>query len=525
MKRVLFSMVLLMAVSFSFAQMKNVKEAKSMANDVKPNFKQAEQLIKEAMKNPETKDLADTWDVAGFIQRRINEEQMKNAFLKKPYDTLKVYNSILKMYEYYNKCDELAEIPNEKGKVKNKYRKANASSMLAERPNLINGGIQYFNLDKNKEALKFFATYVESASYPMLADKELAKNDTLLPQIAYYATLAADRVGDKDAIIKYAPAALEDKDGGKFAMQLMADAYKAKGDTAAWIKSLEEGILKFPGNDYFFANLVDYYNSSNQASKAMEFADRMLANDPNNKLYLYVKAYLYHNMKEYDNAIEYYKKAIAADPEYAEAYSNVGLVYLMKAQDYADKATTDINDPKYAEAQAVVKKFYEEAKPFYEKARALKPDQQDLWLQGLYRVYYNLNMGPEFEEIDKMMKDAEANKEADEKRKQEVDAKNDADALIFQTEKAIKDLGDKVDSKDKEEAEGKIKELKEAIEKNDVEDIKKKTESLNEVAMKLATKAYEEAAKNNQTAQTETSNNTENKKADDGVEEASYEEK
>ena len=187
-------------------------------------------------------------------------------------------------------------------------------------------------------------------------------------------------------------------------MQLMADAYKAKGDTAAWIKSLEEGILKFPGNDYFFANLVDYYTSSNQASKAMEFADKMLTNDPNNKLYLYVKAYLYHNMKEYDNAIEYYKKAIAADPEYAEAYSNVGLVYLMKAQDYADKATTDINDPKYAEAQAAVKKFYEEAKPFYEKARALKPDQKDLWLQGLYRVYYNLNMGPEFEEIDKMMK-------------------------------------------------------------------------------------------------------------------------
>ena len=126
------------------------------------------------------------------------------------------------------------------------------------------------------------------------------------------------------------------------------------------------------------------------------------------------------------------------------------------------------------------------------------------------------------DEIDKMMKDAEANKEADEKRKQEVDAKNDADSLIFQTEKAIKDLGDKVDSKDKEEAENKIKELKEAMEKNNVEDIKKKTENLNEVAMKLATKAYEEAAKNNQT---ETPNNTENKKADDGVEEASYEEK
>ena len=55
MKRVLFSMVLLMAVSLSFAQMKNVKEAKSIASDVKPNFNQAEKLINEAIKNPETK--------------------------------------------------------------------------------------------------------------------------------------------------------------------------------------------------------------------------------------------------------------------------------------------------------------------------------------------------------------------------------------------------------------------------------------------------------------------------------------
>ncbi len=69
---------------------------------------------------------------------------------------MKAYNSILKMFEYYTKCDDLAQVPNEKGKIKNKYRKANASSMLAERPNLINGGIQFFNLDKNKEALQFF---------------------------------------------------------------------------------------------------------------------------------------------------------------------------------------------------------------------------------------------------------------------------------------------------------------------------------------------------------------------------------
>ena len=403
MKRVLFSMVLLMAVSFAFAQEKNVKEAKSIAGEVKPDFAKAEQLINEALTNPETKDNAATWDVAGYIQKRINEKEMENAYLRKPYDTLKVYNSVLNMYNYYVKCDELAQIPNEKGKIKNKYRSANSKTILAERPNLINGGIQYFNLNKNEDALKYFAAYVDAATLPMMEKENLLEKDTILPQVAYYATLAADRVGDKDAVMKYAQYALKDKENGQFAMQLLTDAYKAKGDTAKWVEKLQEGIVKFPENQYFFANLVDYYSSSNQNDKAMQFADDMLAKDPNNKLYLYVKAYLYHNMKNYEKAIEFYKKTLDIDPAYAEACSNLGLVYLLQAQEYADKAPADINDPNYATAQAEIKKFYEAAKPYYEKARELKPDQKDLWLQGLYRVYYNLNMGPEFEEIEKMM--------------------------------------------------------------------------------------------------------------------------
>ena len=403
MKRVLFSMVLLMAVSFAFAQEKNVIEAKSIAGEVKPDFAKAEQLINEALTNPETKDNAATWDVAGYIQKRINEKEMENAYLRKPYDTLKVYNSVLNMYNYYVKCDELAQIPNEKGKIKNKYRSANSKTILAERPNLINGGIQYFNLNKNEDALKYFAAYVDAATLPMMEKENLLEKDTILPQVAYYATLAADRVGDKDAVMKYAQYALKDKENGQFAMQLLTDAYKAKGDTAKWVEKLQEGIVKFPENQYFFANLVDYYSSSNQNDKAMQFADDMLAKDPNNKLYLYVKAYLYHNMKDYEKAIEFYKKTLDIDPAYAEACSNLGLVYLLQAQEYADKAPADINDPNYATAQAEIKKFYEAAKPYYEKARELKPDQKDLWLQGLYRVYYNLNMGPEFEEIEKMM--------------------------------------------------------------------------------------------------------------------------
>ena len=128
------------------------------------------------------------------------------------------------------------------------------------------------------------------------------------------------------------------------------------------------------------------------------------------------------------------------------------------------------------------------------------------------------------EEVDKMMKEAEANKEQDEKRKEEAEVRNEADSLIFQTEKAIKDLGDKVDSKDKEEAEAKIKELKEALEKDDIDEIKKLKDELNEKAMALATKVYEEAAKANQAAGNAQTEETSDDKHDN-VQEANYEEK
>ena len=403
MKRVLFSMVLLLAAGFTFAQEKNVKEAKSIANEVKPNFAQAEKLINGALTNAETKDNAETWDVAGFIQKRINEKEMENAYLRKPYDTLKVYNSALNMCKYYFKCDELAQIPNEKGKIKNKYRKSNSAAILAARPNLINGGIQFFNLDKNKEALDFFATYVDVAINPMFEKENLLQTDTVLPQIAYYASLAAAKMEDYPSVLKYAPYAKEDKEVGKYAMEFISTALKAQGDTVKWIASLKDGIQKYPEHSFFFGHLIDYYSNNNKFDEAMQFADDMLAKDPNNTFYLYVKGYLYHNMKDYEKAIEFYNKTIKVDPNYAEAYSNLGLIYCLQAQDFSEKATTDVNNPKYKEDQATLKVFYEKARPNYEKARELKPEQKDLWLNGLYRVYYNLQMGPEFDEIEKLM--------------------------------------------------------------------------------------------------------------------------
>ena len=126
------------------------------------------------------------------------------------------------------------------------------------------------------------------------------------------------------------------------------------------------------------------------------------------------------------------------------------------------------------------------------------------------------------EEIEKLRKEAEANKEADDKKKALAEAKNEADATIFQTEKSLKDLEGKVSDSDKKSAEDKIAELKKTLESDNVDDIKAKTKELSDIAMKYAQKVYEEAAKQNQANNANETSNTDSK---DDVKEAKYEEK
>lgn len=99
------------------------------------------------------------------------------------------------------------------------------------------------------------------------------------------------------------------------------------------------------------------------------------------------------------------------------------------------------------------------------------------------------------DEIDKMMKEAEANKEADEKRKELADAKNDAEQATFAAEGAIRDLGDKLSDDEKKTVTDLIDEVKKATEGEDVSEIKEKTSKLQEKAMELAGKVYENASK------------------------------
>ena len=131
------------------------------------------------------------------------------------------------------------------------------------------------------------------------------------------------------------------------------------------------------------------------------------------------------------------------------------------------------------------------------------------------------------EEIDKMMKEAEANKEADAKRKEEAEVKNETEQMIFTAEKAIKDLGDKVTESEKTEINELIDKAKKAMEENNIEEIKSSKDKLAEKAMALSSRVYEEAAKAQQAQNSSNAEQTtnENTSSDDNVKEANFEEK
>lgn len=100
-------------------------------------------------------------------------------------------------------------------------------------------------------------------------------------------------------------------------------------------------------------------------------------------------------------------------------------------------------------------------------------------------------------DIERMVKEAQENAESDRQKKEEADLRNEADQMIFLTNKAIKDLGDKVSQKEKDEAEKLIKELEKALKGDDLDRIRKANEALEKSTQALSQRVYEEAAKNN----------------------------
>lgn len=144
---------------------------------------------------------------------------------------------------------------------------------------------------------------------------------------------------------------------------------------------------------------------------------------------------------------------------------------------------------------------------------------KDLGTQKEQNITIQSNTALTDEEIDRMVKEAEANAEADKARKEEAELKNEADQMVFMTEKTLKDLEGKVSEEEKKQAEDAKEELKAALEAGNLEDIRTKKDKLNEIVQALTMKMYEQAA-----AEAQGAEGAEGSKKDDGVVDAEFEE-
>jgi tetratricopeptide (TPR) repeat protein len=214
--------------------------------------------------------------------------------------------------------------------------------------------------------------------------------------------MAAAMVKNNDKVLKYGNIGKEDQSEGWRSLMYMAETYgKELNDTAKWVETLEEGMVKFPTQDYFVGNIMDYYINKGQTDKALEKINQLLAENET-PYYLYVQGVLLYEKKQYDDAIASFNKIISKNENLVpEATAKIGDCYFFQAQVIVEEnASLNVDDPKYSSNDDQIKALYEQAKPYYEKAKELAPDNKQLWGNYLLNIYWKLNRG-EYEALEK----------------------------------------------------------------------------------------------------------------------------
>ena len=404
MKRLLLTVALCVAASSaSFAQKKAVKEAQGIAKGDKADFTEARALIKGALENPETKDDAQTWYVAGFIEdQQFSAERTKQILGQQPNEPV-MYDALIAILPYFKKAYELDQLPNEKGEIKPKYSKDIKSILSADHVYYFNGGAYYFDQKDYKKAYDFFNQYLEISELPMFEGTQTAEKDSTFMTVQFYAAVAATQLGDSPTAIKALSRAKDTDFRQNDIYQYLAYEYQQAKDTVNFEKVLEEGMAKFPNEEYYLMNLINNYIYSGRNEKAIEYLNTAIAKDPNNSQLYHVMGMVYETgLKDYANAEKYFSKALELNPEAVESLSSLGRVYYNQGVNKQGEANMINDSKKYQEELTVAKDLFKKALPYFEKAHQLKPDESEYKI-ALRGIYYNLNMGPELEAIEAEM--------------------------------------------------------------------------------------------------------------------------
>ena len=405
MKKILyFTLIAIMSAGTLYAQKSVVKEAKRALDS--NNLNEAKNLIQQAITHPETANDPETWKIYGDIGNKAFDNERTNQMLGKQANDKVMYDGLLESYMPYVKADSLGEMPDAKGKVKNKVRKDIQGILKANHPFYINGGVYYNEQKDYAKAADFFEIYWNIPMLPMFQEDKSAFNlDSTYQTIKYYAIITAIQAEDHPRALKMIERAINEpfiensayKESDLY--ELLASEYLQLGDTANYLNTLYEGAEKFPKSKYFIPNLVNHFIRQNDSEKAMEYLDKAIANDPSNACDLNsVKGALLSEKKDYAGAEAEYQKALEQDPNCERALEALAVNYILQAQELKEKTATLSDRQQQLANDKKTVELYQKSLPSLEKytqlLRERNADQSEInsALLKLRNVYYNLSI-------------------------------------------------------------------------------------------------------------------------------------
>lgn len=338
------------------------------------------------------------WTVYFDAVRKQYEQGNEKLYLKQKYDTAQLFNYTRQLFEVAFQYDSVETAPDKKGRRDFEFRKGHSDYLAHIRSNLYNGGIWFLNKKKYPDAYKFFDCYIECASQPMFKQRNYGEKDKHLPTAAYYAVYSGYKMKDPKATLHHSYEALKDTVHYNYMLQYLAETYMLEKDTARYVASLKEGFKRVPTFPYFFPRLVEYYVVRNQLDSAMTVVNEALTVVPDSDVYLAAKSNLLLEQGKLKECIEVSKKVIEVNQKLSDPYYNAGICYFNLAVEQ------DKNSHNSRKVKEQVEENYKKALPYLVKYREMEPKEQGKWAFPLYTIYLNLNMGKEFDEIDKVMK-------------------------------------------------------------------------------------------------------------------------
>lgn len=389
--------LMLMSPVAASAQKKEIQTAKDQVKAGK-NLDQAAASMKKLLADSANRTNRKIWTIYFDAVRKQYEQGNEKLYLKQKYDTAQLFNYTRQLFEVAFQYDSVETAPDKKGRRDFEFRKGHSDYLAHIRSNLYNGGIWFLNKKKYPDAYKFFDCYIECASQPMFKQRNYGEKDKHLPTAAYYAVYSGYKMKDPKATLHHSYEALKDTVHYNYMLQYLAETYMLEKDTARYVASLKEGFKRVPTFPYFFPRLVEHYVVRNQLDSAMTVVNEALTIVPDSDVYLTAKSNLLLEQGKLKECIEVSKKVIEVNQKLSDPYYNAGICYFNLAVEQ------DKNSHNSRKVKEQVEANYKKALPYLVKYREMEPKEQGKWAFPLYTIYLNLNMGKEFDEIDKVMK-------------------------------------------------------------------------------------------------------------------------